>query len=147
MDTSNADVGQLIATPRGDFYVERTGPEDGPTIVFVSAFGDDHTTWAEVTPSLAPSYDCITFDNRGIGQSPMTGGPYSIAELAEDVHQLVGALGADPVIAIGSSMGSAVCQEWTLAHPEAVTHLVLTNTWAERDPWLSSLFDHWIDLA
>lgn len=148
MDAAATDVGQLIATRGGDFYVERIGPRAGRPIVFVSAIGDDHTTWAEVVRTLAKSYDCVTFDNRGIGRSPITEGPYSVAQLADDVHGLVLSLGlADPVVAVGSSLGGAVCQEWALAHPEDVTHLVLTNTWAERDAWLSRLLDFWIDLA
>lgn len=140
-------MGELIATGRGDFYVERTGQKGEQTLVFVAGLGDDHASWAEVAEDLAAAYDCVTFDNRGIGQSPVTPGPYSIAQMAEDAHELVRTLGTGSVVAIGSSMGGAICQEWALAHPEAITHLVLTNTWAERDEWLRSLLDHWLDLA
>ncbi len=146
MNTRSA-VGELIDTPNGRFYAERSGPGSERTIVFVSAFGDDHTSWARVVEGLSSSYGCITFDNRGIGQSPSTPGPYSIPQMADDVHELVRALDAGPVIAVGSSMGGAICQEWAMAHPDAVTDLVLTNTWAERDVWLSHVMNFWIELA
>jgi 3-oxoadipate enol-lactonase len=142
-------VGELVPTSRGDFFVERTGPSPAsvPVIVFVAGLGDDHHSWDDVMDRLKGRYHCVTFDNRGIGRSPVTPGPYSIVELSEDVHELVSILGLGPVIAVGSSMGGAICQEWALAHPEAVTTLILTNTWAERDVWVCSLLDHWIELA
>ena len=124
-----------------------TGPPGAPSIVLVAGLGDDHASWSEIVSALGRSYRCVSFDNRGIGLSPITPGPYLVAELAEDVHAVVAALGAGPVIAVGSSMGGAICQEWVLAHPEDLSLLVLTNTWAERDPFLTVLFDHWIGLA
>jgi 3-oxoadipate enol-lactonase len=140
-------LGELIATSRGSFYVEQSGPADATTIVLVAGIGDDHASWAEPAALLAVSYRVVTFDNRGIGESPITPGPYSTREMAEDVHELASALELGPVCAVGSSMGGAICQEWALAHPEAVERLVLSNTWGERDPWFTAVFDHWIELA
>lgn len=137
----------MIATVRGDFLVEQSGPADGPAIVLVAGLGDDHGSWAEPAAILARSHRVITFDNRGIGGSPITPGPYSIPEMAEDVHHLVSALGLGRVSAAGSSMGGAICQEWALAHPDEVDRLVLSNTWAEHDRWFSGLMEHWIELA
>jgi 3-oxoadipate enol-lactonase len=113
----------------------------------VAGLGDDHTSWDEPAALLAESHRVITFDNRGIGGSPITPGPYSVKELAEDAHQLVSELRLGRVTAVGSSMGGAICQEWALAHPDAVERLVLSNSWGERDRWFSGLMDHWIELA
>lgn len=140
-------MGDLLSTSRGDFYVERVGPEHATPMVFVAGLGDDHSSWSEIVAMLSDAYDCISFDNRGIGQSPITPGPYSAKELAEDTHEIVRALELAPAIGVGSSMGGAICQEWALAYPEDLSHLVLTNTWAERDAFLTVLFEHWIDLA
>jgi 3-oxoadipate enol-lactonase len=140
-------VGGLIATGRGSFFVAQSGPTDAATIVLVAGLGDDHTSWGEPVGLLSDSYRIVTFDNRGIGRSPITPGPYSIPQMAEDVHEVVAALGLQQVCAVGSSMGGAICQEWALAYPDEVERLVLSNTWAEQDRWFASLIDHWIELA
>lgn len=136
-----------VATARGRFHVHRSGNAAGPPLVLVSGLADDHSSWGGVLPHLEPHYDCIAFDNRGIGASPVTPGPYTIAMLAQDAQAIVEALGLERVTAIGSSMGGAICQEWALAQPSTVTRLVLSNTYARGDAWLALVLEHWIDLA
>lgn len=138
---------ELVATSRGEFGVEITGSPTGKPIVLVAGLGDDHTSWSGILPSLISTYRCITFDNRGIGKSPNTAGPYTTAELAEDTHAIVSALNLGPVTAIGSSLGGAICQEWALKYPSDLSRIVFTNSWAGRDPYLEVLFEHWIQLA
>ena len=140
-------MGEILSTDRGSFFVDVCGPERAPAVVFVAGLGDDHSSWSSVLPQLSKSYRCVTFDNRGIGRSPITDGPYTTAEMALDARAVVRTLGLERVAAVGSSMGGAICQEWAIAHPEDLTRIVLTNTWAERDTYLTVLFDHWIDLA
>lgn len=136
-----------VETERGEFQVERTGPSGGQTIVLVAGLGDDSSSWQDVVSRLSRSYDCVCFDNRGIGQSPITDGPYTTAQLADDAHGIAAALGLEQIVAVGSSMGGAICQEWALRHPDDLDALVLSNTWAARDTWLSGLMSHWIELA
>lgn len=140
-------MSELIETPRGSFLVEQRGPRTAQPLVFVAGLGDDHSSWDDPIGYLSDAYRCIAFDNRGIGQSPITRGPYTTAELAADAQVVVAALGLSSVVALGSSMGGAICQEWALAYPETISHLVLSNTWAERDVWFSALIEHWVQLA
>jgi 3-oxoadipate enol-lactonase len=140
-------VVEFVSTAQGHFAVHEAGPRQGRPVVFVAGLGDDHASWESVLPYLTPEYRCVTFDNRGIGQSPITPGPYSLAGLAADAHALHEALQLQPCIAIGSSMGGAICQEWALSYPEDVSALVLSNTWGRTDPFLKVLFEHWISLA
>ena len=138
---------ELVATSRGNFAVEITGPSMGQPIVLVAGLGDDHQSWSGILPSLVTNYRCITFDNRGIGESPISPGPYSISELADDGHAIVTALKLGSATAIGSSMGGAICQEWALKYPFDLSRIVFSNSWAGRDPYLEVLFEHWIELA
>ena len=138
---------ELVNTARGRFAMQASGPPAGTPVVLVAGLGDDHASWDPVLGYLTPRYRCITYDNRGIGLSPITPGPYSIGDLAEDAHALHEALGLAPCLAIGSSMGGAICQEWALRYPADVTGLVLSNTWGRSDPFLRVLFEHWGSLA
>lgn len=138
---------EYFDTERGRFAVEITGPAEAPPAVLIAGLGDDHASWEPVLPGLAAEYRCVTFDNRGIGLSPITPGPYRIPELAADAHAIHRALDLEPCIAIGSSMGGAICQEWAIRHPGDVSGLVLSNTWGRSDAFLRVLFEHWGSLA
>ncbi|MEP7026855.1 MAG: alpha/beta hydrolase, partial [Actinomycetota bacterium] len=115
--------------------------------VWVAGLGDDHSSFEAQVNRFAGEYTCVTFDNRGTGQSTVPPGPYSIQDYVDDTHDVVTALGIAPVYAIGSSMGGAICQSWALRHPADIKRLVLSNTWAEHDPLLDLLFRHWLALA
>jgi 3-oxoadipate enol-lactonase len=140
-------MADLVETPRGSFYVEQTGSNTARTIMFVAGLGDDHASWDAPIEYLSRSYRCVTYDNRGIGRSPITSGPYTTRQMADDAQAIADRLGLDKVVAVGSSMGGAICQEWALTHPETVEHLVLSNTWGGHDAWFSALIEHWIQLA
>jgi pimeloyl-ACP methyl ester carboxylesterase len=137
----------FVETSLGSFYVEESGPATGRPIVFVAGLGDDHASWAEPISFLSGKYRCITFDNRGIGRSPVTDGPYTTRQLAEDVQAVADELGLRRLTAVGSSLGGAICQEWALARPDMIENLVLSNTWAGRDAWFTALIEQWIQLA
>ncbi len=129
----------------GDIHVVVRG--EGQPIVWVAGLGDDHMSFDGQLDNFVDDYTCVTFDNRGIGQSTVLPGPYTTGDFAEDAHDVVAALGIAPVCAIGSSMGGAISQSWALRHPADISRLVLSNTWAEHDPLLDLLVRHWIALA
>jgi pimeloyl-ACP methyl ester carboxylesterase len=135
-----------VKRPNGvDIYYETVG--EGPPVVLVAGLADDRTSWSGQVPALSRDHLVVVFDNRGIGNSSVPNGPYSIDEMADDAHAVVQELGLDPVSAIGSSMGGAICQRWALRYADDLERLVLTNTWAERDSFLDVLFSHWIALG
>lgn len=140
-------MAEHVSTPRGDFYVDSRGPAGGVPLVLVAGLGDDHASWDAPVEILARRRRCVTFDNRGIGASPVTPGPYTTREMAEDADAVVAALGLDQVDVAGSSMGGAICQEWALLNPARIRRMVLSNTWAQQDVWFSALIEHWVDLA
>ena len=119
----------------------------GPPLVFVSGLGDDRHSWSSQVADFSNDHTVVTFDNRGCGESSVPSGPYSIARLADDVHSVVSALGLTRVVAIGSSMGGAICQRWALDQPSDIARLVITNSWGERTTFTDCLFEHWISLA
>ena len=118
----------------------------GVPLVFVAGLGDDHSSWEQPIQDLSSTFRCVSFDNRGIGRSVVSAGPYSTQSMAEDAEAVVSALDLGVVDAVGSSMGGAICQEWALARPDRIRRLVLSNTWADPDLWFSALIGHWVDL-
>ncbi|CAN5332115.1 alpha/beta hydrolase [soil metagenome] len=120
---------------------------EGPPLVWVAGLGDDLASWNGQAERFADRYTCVTFDNRGCGESSTPEGPYTTEDMAIDVHELVRTLGLGPARVVGSSMGGAICQAWAAQYPDDVTALVLTNSWAAPTAQTNLLFDHWIALA
>jgi pimeloyl-ACP methyl ester carboxylesterase len=89
--------------------------------------------WHRVVPALAQHYRVISFDNRGIGQSPPAAGPHSIADMADDAFAVLDAAGVDAAHVYGASMGGLIAQEMALARPERVRSLVLGCTGCPSD--------------
>ena len=100
-------MAQLIATPRS--YCERLADR---------------------------GFRVVRVDNRDVGRSSRCPDvPYTLLDLADDVHALIGELGG-PAVVCGRSMGGAVAQLLALEHPGDVAGLGLFFTWAKTsDGW------------
>jgi len=82
------------------------------------------------TPRFTGGREVIVFDNRGIGNSSVTEGSYSVAGLANDAAEVVAALGHDKVHVLGISLGGMVAQQMASDAPESVASLALCSTTA-----------------
>ena len=111
----------------------------GRTIVFANSLGSDQSIWDEVIAALPTGYGILTYDLRGHG---LSGGlADSIEGLADDVSQLIDALGIRDVLFCGVSIGGMIGQVLSAKRPDVVKASVLCNTafkigtaerWAER---------------
>lgn len=120
-------------------HYEETG--DGPPLLLISGLGANRLSWALVTPALKDAFRCITFDNRGTGQSDVPPGPYTIDQMADDAAGLIDALGVGPVAAVGWSMGGSILQSLLINHAEQFRRAVLLSTL----PSYTDLQHHWLD--
>jgi pimeloyl-ACP methyl ester carboxylesterase len=77
-------------------------------------------------PALAGQYTVIAPDLRGSGGSDVPATDYDKAGLAEDVHQLLVALGhAGQVSVVGHDIGGIVAYAYAAAHPDSVRRLTV----------------------
>ncbi|HEY5977826.1 MAG TPA: alpha/beta hydrolase [Solirubrobacterales bacterium] len=106
---------------------ERVG--EGEPLIAIMGMSGTRRAWGETfRAELARSFDCVFFDNRGMGDSPEAGMPFSVADMAGDTIDLLDELGIERAHAFGVSMGGAIAQELALAHPERVRTLTLGAT-------------------
>ncbi|CCQ15965.1 3-oxoadipate enol-lactone hydrolase/4-carboxymuconolactone decarboxylase [Rhodococcus sp. AW25M09] len=112
---------------------ERTeGPHpDSDTVVLIGSLGSDRSMWNPQVGSLSASAHVLAVDIRGHGQSPVPAGPYSIAELAQDVLTLLDSLALVRVHVVGLSIGGAIAQWIAIHRPERVRTLTLLCTSAK----------------
>jgi 3-oxoadipate enol-lactonase len=108
-------------------YVEQAG--QGPRLLFISGTGGDLRNKPSVFEGpLAPLFDIVAYDQRGLGQSAVPDGPYTMADYADDAAALLGQVGWDQCQVMGVSFGGMVAQELTIRHPGLVRRLALVCT-------------------
>lgn len=105
------------------------GPEEAPLLVFSNSLGSNLSAWDAQVEDLSGRYRILRYDSRGHGETTVTPGPYTIAELAGDVPRLLDALGLRaPAFFCGLSIGGQVGM-WLGRHASArFSKLVLCNT-------------------
>ena len=99
------------------------GPADAPPLLLSGSLGTDLSMWGPQLP-LADRFRLILIDNRGHGASPKPPGPYTIAELAGDVIELLDALGIERTGFAGVSIGGMIGLSLAIDAPERLTGLV-----------------------
>jgi 3-oxoadipate enol-lactonase len=100
----------------------------GEPLVLVHGLAYDRAGWGRLPDLLAERFQVVLIDNRGVGESDAPPGPYTVAEMAEDVVGVLDELGIERTNLFGVSLGGYIAQELTLAHPERVEKLVLCST-------------------
>jgi len=111
-----------------ELYFERTG--SGEPLLLIQGMSATHRAWGrDFLAPLEQSFECIVFDNRGMGLSGEARMPFSIADMAGDVAALLDALEVERVHVLGISMGGMIAQELALAHPGRLLSLSLGATY------------------
>jgi pimeloyl-ACP methyl ester carboxylesterase len=111
-----------------ELYWQRSGR--GAPLLLIQGLSGTHFTWGEPFLSrLEPDFDCVIFDNRGIGNSADVSGPFTIAEMADDALAVMDAAGFETAHVLGISMGGMIAQQLALKAPERLRTLTLGCTY------------------
>ncbi len=106
----------------------------GPALLMVHGIGARHATWKGLIEHLKADFQCISYDLRGHGESPIPPIPYTLDDLVADVEALRERLGTEKLHIIGHSLGAMIGPAYARAHPERVLSLGLLSTAAGRTP-------------
>jgi pimeloyl-ACP methyl ester carboxylesterase len=113
---------------------------DGPPVVLLHSGACDRRMWDPQWPVLAEAgYRVVRGDFRGFGDSPMADRPYRDAD---DVGDMMDALGIEQAALVGSSYGGRVSVEIAARWPDRVTVMALICAGLpghERSPELRAL--------
>jgi len=112
---------------------DRAGPTSAPTVVFVEGLGYGTWMWQFQRDPLAADYDTIVFDNRGTGDSDCPEGPYTIAEMADDLAAVLDDAGVESAHVVGASMGGMIAQRFALDHGRADSLALLCTSHGGED--------------
>jgi pimeloyl-ACP methyl ester carboxylesterase len=115
-------------------YYELHGEKSSATpAVLIMGLGTDAHGWERQVPVLAADRPVLVLDNRGVGRSAKPKGPYTTAELADDVAGVMDAAGVRRAHVVGLSLGGMIAQEVALRHPDRTRSLALVATYGRAD--------------
>jgi pimeloyl-ACP methyl ester carboxylesterase len=100
----------------------------GAPLLLVQGLGYTRRGWGPTRERLAERYRVVSYDNRGIGESDIPPGPYTVAEMTGDALQVLDEAGIERAHVVSASLGGMVAQHLAARHPERVDRLVLACT-------------------
>jgi pimeloyl-ACP methyl ester carboxylesterase len=96
----------------------------GEAMVMVHGSWGDHHSWDPVVAALRESFEVVVYDRRGHSQSERPSEQGSVHEDADDLAELIEALGLGPAHVVANSSGSIVALNAAIRRPEVFATLV-----------------------
>lgn len=84
------------------------GKKENLPLLFVHGFPYDHRMWDAQINKFQSNYYCITYDIRGLGESPARGGQFTMEDLADDLLDLIEEMSLKKPVVCGLSMGGYI---------------------------------------
>ncbi|MDB6028350.1 MAG: putative hydrolase [Verrucomicrobiales bacterium] len=103
----------------------------GTPVLFIQGTGVHGNGWMPQVEALAAQYNCISFDNRGMGGSQPIGCSITVEQMADDVIALMDAQGWDSAHIVGHSLGGLIALQLAIANRARVRSLSLLCTFAK----------------
>lgn len=124
-----------------EVHPSRVAPEPArPPVVLVQGLGLSSRFWFDQPTLISQHPDrpqqVVVLDNRGTGRSDRPRGPYTMAQMADDVAKVIEVALGEPAIVVGISMGGMIAQHVAMRHPGSVRGLVLLAT-TPGLPWIT----------
>ncbi|MFT5219864.1 MAG: pimeloyl-ACP methyl ester carboxylesterase [Planctomycetota bacterium] len=102
------------------------------TITLIHGVGADHESWRWVIEHFEQSFNILSFDLRGHGQSVKDGGPYSLALFAADTIALLDYLQIEKTHLFGFSLGGLIAQQLAISFQHRLHSVAIISSVAGR---------------
>lgn len=117
-----------------------TADERRPWLIFSHSVACAVAMWRPQLSAFADRYRVLAFDTRGHGRSDAPPGPYTMEQLADDLHGLLNALQITRAHFVGLSMGGMIGQTYALAHPGRFNSLTLADSTSQWPASATAVF-------
>jgi pimeloyl-ACP methyl ester carboxylesterase len=101
---------------------------EGVPVVLIQGVGVSGSGWVPQVQELSSRFQCLTFDNRGLGRSQPLGRDLSVGQMARDALHLASHVGWRSAHVVGHSLGGPVAMQMAFDAPERVRSLSLLCT-------------------
>ena len=109
------------------------GNKNNKTIIFIHGFPYEHSMWDNQVEALKENYYCITYDVRGLGQSYIGDGQYTMEAFVWDLYSVIDGLHIESPILCGLSMGGYIALRAVEKEAERFSGLILCDSRSEAD--------------
>jgi pimeloyl-ACP methyl ester carboxylesterase len=110
-----------------------SGNLDSKPIIFVHGFPFDHFMWDEQVNEFNKNHLCVTYDIRGLGESSVGNGQFTIEMFVDDLETIVNNLNLDKPVLCALSMGGYISLRAMERIQEKFSGLILCDTKSEAD--------------
>lgn len=144
-----------IATSGAEINLVHGGK--GPPVLLLHGYPQTHAMWHKIAPILARRYTVVAADLRGYGDSSKPPGlpdhsGYAKRAMAQDMVEVMGALGFDQFHLVGHDRGARVAHRFALDHPRRVRKLAMLDIVPTRKMYaqvtreFATAYFHWFFL-
>ena len=109
------------------------GNKNNHPIIFVHGFPYDHSMWDNQIEALKDNYYCVSYDIRGLGESYIGDGQYTMEAFVWDLYSIIDELKLDKPTLCGLSMGGYIALRAVTKEQERFGSLILCDTRSEAD--------------
>ena len=109
------------------------GNKNNKPIIFIHGFPYDHSMWENQVDKFKDDYYCVTYDIRGLGNSYIGDGQYTMEAFVWDLYSIIDGLHIEKPILCGLSMGGYIALRAVEKEAERFDGLILCDTRSEAD--------------
>ena len=113
--------------------VNTFGNPQNKAVIFVHGFPYDHLMWKNQYEFLSESYYCVAYDIRGLGESEVGNGQYTMELFVEDLFKIIEELKINNPAICGLSMGGYLTLRALQRNQQFFSATVLTDTHPRAD--------------
>lgn len=127
LDLLGTEIRYIETASFGRVRIAEAGDKEAPAILFQHGIGGHLEAYAKNLVALSDEFHTIAFDYVGHGLSARRSMEYTPQVLAENLHEVMNALGLERAHLSGESLGGWVSGFFAVKHPERVDRLMLNT--------------------
>jgi pimeloyl-ACP methyl ester carboxylesterase len=116
-----------------DLKVFLSGSNNLKPIVFIHGFPYDHLMWKDQFDEFSKNYLCVSYDIRGLGESPAGNGQFTMEAFVDDLEIIIDELMLERPVLCGLSMGGYISLRAMERFQNKFSALILCDTKSEAD--------------
>lgn len=110
-------------------WIRHQSKSPKPVMVFIHGWGGSGRYWRSTAEALADDFDCLLYDMRGFGRSPLPQNStlgYEMEDYSDDLAILLDVLGLKRIYLNAHSMGASIATMFLNRYRDRVEQAILT---------------------